>query len=133
MKPGTVALEALSFASLIGVSLPVVMVVLVIPTLKCLFTDVVGGPYSWGAQADCGGHPKIKTLPLPSTRGISVLMKNSRKKVLPFPKPPEEPGNQTIVSRLGANASPSTIKLKICRLWHHLCRGERRGNPFRRS
>ena len=29
------------------------------------------------------------------------LMKNSQKKVLPFPKPPEEPGAQTIVCQIG--------------------------------
>jgi hypothetical protein len=28
-------------------------------------------------------------------------MKNSQKKVLPFPKPPEEPGAQTIICQIG--------------------------------
>ena len=32
---------------------------------------------------------------------MSVVMKNSQKKVLSFPKPPEEPGAQTIVCQIG--------------------------------
>jgi hypothetical protein len=32
---------------------------------------------------------------------MSVGMKNSQKKVLSFPKPPEEPGAQTIIWQIG--------------------------------
>jgi hypothetical protein len=32
---------------------------------------------------------------------MTVVMKNSQKKVLQFPKPPEEPGAQTIVCQIG--------------------------------
>ena len=32
---------------------------------------------------------------------MSVVMKNSQKKVLLFPKPPTEPGAQTIVCQIG--------------------------------
>ena len=34
-------------------------------------------------------------------RGMSVVMRNSQKKVLPFPKPREEPGAHTIVCQIG--------------------------------
>jgi hypothetical protein len=34
---------------------------------------------------------------------MSVSMKNSRKKVLPFPTPPEEPTSSTIVVQIGRN------------------------------
>jgi hypothetical protein len=36
-----------------------------------------------------------------ATRGISVVMKNSRKNILPFPTPPEEPAASTIVVQIG--------------------------------
>jgi hypothetical protein len=32
---------------------------------------------------------------------MSVVMKDSHKKVLSFPKPPEEPGAQTIICQIG--------------------------------
>jgi len=32
---------------------------------------------------------------------MTVVMKNSSKKVLPFPKPPEQPAPSTIVVRIG--------------------------------
>jgi hypothetical protein len=32
---------------------------------------------------------------------MTVLMKNNQKKVLPFPKPPEEPANAPIVVQIG--------------------------------
>ena len=36
------------------------------------------------------------------SRGITGLyMKNTQKKVLPFPKPPEEPGAQSIICNIG--------------------------------
>jgi hypothetical protein len=32
---------------------------------------------------------------------MNTLMKNSQKKVLPFPKPPDEPGTSPIVVQIG--------------------------------
>jgi hypothetical protein len=40
-------------------------------------------------------------LPLPATHGMSVVMKNRPKKVLPFPTPPEEPLASTIIVQIG--------------------------------
>jgi hypothetical protein len=34
-------------------------------------------------------------------RGSNILMKNNQKKVLPFPKPAEEPANSPIVVQIG--------------------------------
>jgi hypothetical protein len=42
-----------------------------------------------------------QNLRLPGNRGMNTLMKNSKKKVLPFPKPPEEPAASTIVVQIG--------------------------------
>jgi hypothetical protein len=43
----------------------------------------------------------MKTLHLVGTRGISVFMKNRQKKVLQFPKAPEEPETSPIVVQIG--------------------------------
>jgi hypothetical protein len=36
------------------------------------------------------------------TRGITVVMKNRKNNVLPFPRPPEEPGTSTIIAQIGS-------------------------------
>ena len=52
----------------------------------------------------CGeGHQRINTCVLPGTRGMSVVMKNRQKKVLLFPKSPEEPAASTIVVQIGSD------------------------------
>jgi len=53
------------------------------------------------ARPNRGGQQGKQALSLPERRGMSVLMKNSQKKVLPFPKPSEEPGASTIIVQIG--------------------------------
>ena len=46
--------------------------------------------------------PQFGDLLLPGTRGMTVVMKNRKNNVLPFPKPPEEPGGSTIICQIGS-------------------------------
>jgi hypothetical protein len=38
----------------------------------------------------------------PRARSITVVLKNRKKNVLPFPKPPEELGTSTIIAQIGS-------------------------------
>ena len=46
-------------------------------------------------------------LHLPGTSGMTVCMKNHQKKVLPFPKPPEQPVTRRSSFRSETSVSPS--------------------------
>jgi hypothetical protein len=39
---------------------------------------------------------------MPRTRSMTGVMKNRKNKVLPFPKPPEEPETSTIIYQIGS-------------------------------
>ena len=39
---------------------------------------------------------------MPRARGMSVVMKNRKNNVLPFPNPPEASGGSTIICRIGS-------------------------------
>jgi hypothetical protein len=68
-----------------------------------------------GDFGDSFGHPEIAApgwltrklrlcgdLLLTGRRGMSVVMKNRKNNVSPFPKPPEEPGGSTIICQIGS-------------------------------
>jgi hypothetical protein len=61
----------------------------------------------------------------PRARGMTVVMKNRKNNVLPFPKPSEEPGTLAIIAQIGSErfaihmqvedlppAPPSVVMLK---------------------
>jgi len=53
-----------------------------------------------GSPEDCR-YWRMKTFSLPGTRGMSVVMKNGQKNVLPFPPPAAQPEAATIIVQIG--------------------------------